>query len=185
MKIRPYKHMRGWFLITLLAMAVGVITLTLHPGLAQETKTDPKKDPVRITADELVIDNQKRSATFTGNVKATQADTVITTDVLTLFYQSQSGASQSPSTNAIERIEAAGNVRIEFDNKVAVSNQAVYIINERKLILSGPGSKVVSGQDEITGSKITFYRDSGKVALEGDDQNRVKAIIHSDQRSLN
>jgi lipopolysaccharide export system protein LptA len=52
-------------------------------------------------------------------------------------------------------------------------------------VLEGPGAKVVSGKDEVVGSKITFYRDDGRVSMEGDGQNRVKAIIHSGQRGLN
>ncbi len=133
----------------------------------------------------MVTDNAKRSAQFSGNVKAVQGGTVITTDRLTIFYKSGDGSSSAAAGGNIERLKAEGNVRIEFDNKVAVSNQAVYIIAERKLILSGQGSKVVSGQDEISGSKITFFRDDGRVALEGDEKNRVNAIIHSSDRGLN
>jgi lipopolysaccharide export system protein LptA len=167
-------------------MAVMVtLMVAISPLLAEEGRQKADQDPIRITADKLVTDNQKRSARFSGNVKAVQGDTVITTDRLTLFYSAQKDASEAKPANSIERIEAAGHVRIEFDNKVAVSNQAVYIIEERKLVLWGPESKVISGQDEIVGSKITFHRDRGTLALEGDGKNRVKAIIHSDQRSLN
>ena len=139
--------------------------------------------PIEITADKLVTDNQKRSAVFSGNVTAVQNDTKLTADQLTIFYKSSSGG--GAGANDIERLEARGQVRIRFDNKLAVSNQAVYIIEERKLVLEGPGSKVVSDQDEITGTRITFYRNDGRMMLEGDDQNRVKAVIHSDQRGLN
>ncbi len=151
----------------------------------EETAETSKGEPIRITADKLVTDNQKRTAEFSGDVKAVQQNTIITTDRLTLYYSDQGDESSSDSANSIERMEANDHVRIEFDNRVAVSNQAVYIIAERKLVLSGPESKVISGQDEISGSKITFYRDSGQVALEGDGKNRVKAIIHSDHKGLN
>ncbi len=154
------------------------------PVLAAETGEKSPPDPIEITADKLVTDNQKRSARFSGNVTAVQGDTRLTADQLTIFYKSNT-AEGSAGTNDIERLEARGHVRIMFDNRLAVSNQAVYIIGERKLILEGPESKVVSGQDEITGTKITFYRNDGRMALEGDDQNRVKAVIHSDQRGLN
>lgn len=163
---------------------MGFALLMALPAKADEATKKPNRDPIRITADKLVTDNQKRSAQFTGDVKAVQGKTVITADRLTIFYSSKKDSSSDSATN-IERMEADGHVRIEFDNKVAVSNQAVYIIAERKLVLSGPESKVISGKDEISGNKITFFRDSGHVALEGDDDNRVKAIIHSDQRGLN
>jgi len=156
----------------------------MAPVWAAETGEKAQPDPIEITADKLVTDNQKRSALFSGNVTAVQGDTRLTADELTIFYKSKS-AQGSAGSNDIERLEARGHVRIMFDNKLAVSNQAVYIIEERKLVLEGPGSKVVSDQDEVTGTKITFYRNEGRMALEGDDQNRVKVVIHSDQRGLN
>lgn len=159
--------------------------IALVPGFVDGAEDRAESDPIRITADRLVTDNAKRSAQFSGNVKAVQGNTVITADRLTIFYNSGGSSSSNSSVQNIERLKAEGKVRIEFDNKVAVSNQAVYIIAERKLILSGPGSKVVSGQDEISGSKITFFRDDGRVALEGDGQNRVNAIIHSEDGGLN
>jgi len=187
MIIRPYSPLRPSRAIGigLLIFAIIAGPAVMGPGYAEETAKPVKGDPIRITADKLVTDNAKRSAQFSGNVKAVQGDTVITADRLTIFYKSGGGSSSATSGSNIERLEAEGQVRIEFDNKVAVSNQAVYIIAERKLVLSGPGSKVVSGQDEISGSKITFFRDDGRVALEGDDKNRVNAIIHSDHRGLN
>jgi lipopolysaccharide export system protein LptA len=164
---------------------VGLALITATPAAADETAKLQTREPIRITADKLVADNQKKSAQFSGNVKAVQGDTVITSDQLTLFYSSQGDRSPSDSASTIERIKASGHVRIEFDNRVAVSNQADYSVVERKLVLSGPESKIISGKDVISGSKITFYRDKGNVALEGDEKNRVKAIIHSNQRGLN
>jgi lipopolysaccharide export system protein LptA len=170
----------------LMALAAGLLCNPLRtmPAWAAEAVEKTSTDPIEITADNLVTDNQKRSAIFSGNVTAVQAGTKMSADQLTIIYKSKSGP-EATGTNDIERLEARGNVRIEFDNKLAVSNQAVYIIEERKLVLEGPGSKVVSGQDEITGTKITFYRNDGRMALEGDEGNRVKAVIHSDQRGLN
>lgn len=166
-------------------VAVELALMTALPSTADTTAKKQTREPIRITADKLVTDNQKRSAQFSGNVKAVQDDTVITADRLTLFYHSQGDQSPSESITQIERIKASGHVRIEFDNRVAVGNQADYSVIERKLVLSGPESKIISGMDIISGSKITFYRDKGQVALEGDEKNRVKAIIHSNQRGLN
>ncbi len=187
MKIRPYSLIRAYRAIGigLAVFALIVGSTALAPVLAEESDQLKKRDPIRITADKLVTDNAKRSAQFSGNVKAVQGNTVITADRLSIFYTSDGGSSAAAPGSNIERLKAEGNVRIEFDNKVAVSNQAVYIIAERKLVLSGPGSKVVSGQDEISGSKITFFRDDGRVTLEGDENNRVNAIIHSDHQGLN
>ncbi len=176
----------GTLVVVFLALAAGLLCdpIRMVPVSAADTGEKAQPDPIEITADKLVTDNQKRTARFSGNVTAVQGDTKLTADQLTIFYKSNS-AGGAAGTNDIERLEAHGHVRIKFDNKLAVSNQAVYTIEERKLVLEGPGSKVISDQNEITGTKITFYRNDGRMALEGDDQNRVKAVIHPDQRGLN
>jgi lipopolysaccharide export system protein LptA len=157
----------------------------LRPRLyAAEPGPNAQAEPIRITSDKLVTDNQKRTAVFIGHVTAVQGDTKLTADQLTIFYKSLSGE-PSNSASDIERLEAQGQVRIAFDNKLAVSNQAVYIIEERKLTLEGPQSKVVSGQDEVTGTRITFFRNDGRMIIESNHDNQVKAVIHSDQRGLN
>lgn len=176
----------GTLVVAFFILAAGHLGSPMNPvpAWSETPGKQAQPEPIEITADKLVTDNQKRTAVFSGNVTAAQAGTKLTADQLTIIYKAGTSP-DATGTSDIERLEAKGNVRIEFDNKLAVSNQAVYIIDERKLVLEGPGSKVVSDKDEITGTKITFYRDNGRMALEGDENNRVKAVIHSDQRGLN
>ena len=143
------------------------------------------KEPIRITADKLVTDDKAHSAEFSGNVTAIQGEVKVTAQRLILFYGSQSKKQAGMDMNSIERMVASGRVRINFDNRLAVSEQAVYTTNDRKLVLTGPGSQVTSGRNIITGSKITFNRNDGSVVIEGDPKNKVEAEIHSDQRGLN
>ena len=174
-----------------LAVAAWILTAAfLLPAfaagaLAGENAAAAEDGRIEITADRLVTDNTAGSAEFSGTVRAVQGDTEITADRLILFYKNGTGQTTAMDSGTIERMEAYGSVRIEFDNKVAVSDQAVYITKERKLVLEGAGSRVTSGRDRIEGNKITFFRNDVRVALEGNAGNRVKAIIHSDQRGLN
>jgi lipopolysaccharide export system protein LptA len=176
----------GHLMAVFLALVAGILCETLYatPVSAVQPKQQASPTPIEITADSMVTNSQKHAAVFSGNVTATQGKSRLTADQLTIFYKSGSKG-ESAGTNDIERLEAQGHVRIMFDNKLAVSNQAVYIIKERKLVLEGPDSKVISGRDEIAGAKITFYRDNGRMILESDDRSRVKAVIHSQQRGLN
>jgi lipopolysaccharide export system protein LptA len=185
MKTRSCNPMR-YRIAVALALAAGILCQAIRGGAvwADDPQRQPPSSPIEITADMMVTDSQAHAAIFSGNVTATQGEYRLTADKLTIFYNS-GGDAVSTTENDIKRLEAQGHVQIMFDNKLAVSNQAVYIIRERKLVLEGPGSKVVSGQDEITGSKITFYRDDGRMTLESDDGSRVKAVIHSQQRGLN
>lgn len=186
MKDQPFKNPATYIAATLLAVLAILMALgSPSPILASEPDSKEPSKPIRITADKLVTDTQAQTAQFIGNVHAVQGDTQIKADRLIVHYQSDADAKASKDSGAIKRITAHGHVTITFDNRLAVSEQAVYITTERKLILKGPGSKVMSGQDEIVGSKITYSRDSGRITIEGDDQNQVEALFHTDQKDLN
>lgn len=171
------------------AATIGVIliimAMMIQPAYAADKDKKTKNPPIRITADQLVVDNQNQSARFSGNAKAVQGKAIISADSLTIIYKSGKEKSPAGVSRNIERIKANGNVRIELDNRVAVSNQAVYTVGERKLVLTGPESKIIRGKDEIIASKITFYRDTGNVEFDSDPKKPVEAIIRSDQRGLN
>jgi lipopolysaccharide export system protein LptA len=185
MTILPFKMRPHWAAMVRVAAVMLIISLPPNPVRAAEPETKAKGTPIEITADRLVTDNVAKSADFTGKVRAVQGDTQITADRLILFYGDTSGKTASLEGGSIKRMEAYGQVRITFDNRLAVSDQAVYITSERKLVLKGPGSRVTSGKDQIEGTKITFYRNDGRIALEGNADNRVKVTIHSEQRGLN
>jgi len=169
-----------------LAIAILWAILSAATVLAEETQEPEKQaSPIHIMADQLVSDTQNRSAEFSGNVKVLQGQTTITANRLILIYGKGDLSETRTGTDSIERIEAEGKVRIEMDGRVAESERAVYRTDDRTLVLSGQGSKVTSGKDVIESSKITFYRDTGNVKMEGDQSGQVKAIIRSDQRGLN
>lgn len=188
MRNRHYKMVDTPLALLILGLLI-VCSAGISAGADPPAAAEPSEEPIYITADKLVTDSRSNTAQFSGSVRAVQGQSILTADNLTLIFDAKgdnsANAAMSGDTNDIKRIEARGNVRIEFDNRVAVGEQAVYITDERKLVLEGPGAKVVSGKDEVIGSKITFYRDDGRVSMEGDGQHRVKAIIHSGQRGLN
>lgn len=152
-----------------------------------QTETSEKAPPIQITADKMVNDAKNRIVIFTGNVRVVQGKTTISADKMVLSYKDGDGGGQAEKSggNNIDTIEASGKVRIEMDNRVAESGKAVYTTKNKQLVLSGPGSRVISGPDVIEGSVITFDRETGNVKIDGDGENQVKAIIRSDQMGLN
>ena len=107
---------------------------------AETTGTNEKVSagsPVHITSNRVNSDQKGRWVEFTGNVKATQDDGVITADSLKVYYKPSGG--RSATTSAIEKMIAQGNVKIIFDNrsKTAIAQKAVYTANDKVLVLSG------------------------------------------------
>jgi lipopolysaccharide export system protein LptA len=175
--------------VTRVPAVIGAVLLwaTMAAGAGPDPAGEAvkKASPIHITSDLLVSDSRNNSAEFSGNVKVVQDQTTITADRLVLVYNKDASAEGASGADSIDRVEATGHVRIEMDGRVAESERAVYRTDSRTLVLSGQGSKVISGKDVIESSKITFYRDTGNVKMEGDKENQVKAIIRSDQRGLN
>lgn len=136
-------------------------------GHAEES---PKSNPVRISAETLVADDAEKFAEFSGNVRATQGETVINADRLKIFYDSQGSKEGGPlsGSDVIKKVVATGNVNIRFKELTAESQNAVYTVGDRVLLLSGPNSKVTREKSgTIAGSQITIHRDTGKIRFEG------------------
>ena len=152
---------------------------------APEKKADAGR--IHITADRLVSGGEGSFAEFIGNVKATQQETVITADRLKIHYASGNegaGAAAGAINRSIRRIVASGKVTIQMDGRTAESAEAVYTTADRVLVLTGEGSRISSGENFITGTRIVLERDSGQLTVEGGGPKRVQAVIHSSDSGL-
>ena len=136
---------------------------------AQASPLERNRSPIQIKADELVTDNNSRTATFIGRVSARQGDIVIYSDKLIISY---GGSGQD-----VEKVEAFGNVRIIQGNRHGEAAHAVYDNKGGKIILDG-APKVSQGEDVITGKTIIYYVDEQKSVVSGGTGTRVEAVIH-------
>ena len=152
----------------------------------QKQKKDDGEKKIHITADRMIAEGNSNNAEFIGNVRAVQETTVITSAKLKIFYKKDSSGTKdnTKEEESIKEIIATGNVKILFDDKIAETEQAVYTVETRILVLNGPDSKVTSGKNIISGSKITFFRDDGRVKVEGSGNKRVEAFFESGGKGL-
>ena len=170
---------RAWRLcLTLLVVLAAAV------GAAQETAPPVgDNDRIQISADHLKVNNKDRSAAFSGSVTAVQGATRITADRLTVFYKSAGSGTEAVqgTDDAINRIVSDGNVTIRFDDKVAVTDKAIYNRETGILELIGEGTRVTSGQNTITGKRITVDRTRDNITVEGGGSQRVEAVIFPGQ----
>ena len=159
-----------------------------HAGDAPTDPSHAKADPkIHITSDSLITDNKTKFAEFIGNVRASQGSNSIVADRLKIFFEKNMKRTVNPMADqeSITKIVANGNVTINFDNKVAVTEQAVYITDARVLVLTGANTTITSGSDSIAGEKITLYRADGRIKVESGAENRVNAVFFSGDKGLN
>lgn len=156
-------------------------------NLPAQTSGGPVDDNmIRVTADRLVADTQSQNAEFIGNVHAIRGNMTILCDSLKIFYRDAPAqdSQKQPGADAIQRIVADGNVNIQFDDQTATTQRAVWSTAEQTIVLSGPGSKIVSGKNSISGSKITLHQGDNRVKVEGGSDGRVEAQFFSDEQGL-
>jgi lipopolysaccharide transport protein LptA len=118
---------------------------------------------------------------FTGNVKATEEDAVITADRIKIFYKSDDSETSTAATR-IEKIVSRGNVKILFDNKTktAIAEMAEYNADQQVLILSGGDPTVWSGKNVVSGKKIILFQAEDRTVVEGDGNEQVKATFYTE-----
>ena len=143
-----------------------LLCLGLLPGLgwAQGTnvafaglKTDVSQ-PVQIDADQLSVDQETGTATFSGNVIVAQGDMRLQAGAVTITY--------SADNKSIELLRADGGVTLAAGTDAATAESAEYSPDTGDLILMG---KVVltQGQAAISGEKLTLSLKSGLGTMSG------------------
>ena len=150
------------------------------PAAAQDSvlgggfSTDPSQ-PIEVEADALEVQNDKKSATFSGNVRVVQGDIRMKSDRLTVFYSGgQSGGSR------ISKIAASGNVLISApDNQTASGEWANYLVGTRQIEM---GNSVIlrQGENIIRGSHLTVDLAGGHARVTGGENGgsgRVKGLF--------
>lgn len=172
------------FFITCVIIAIPFAENTpLAEDASLATEPNAEKEKIHITADRLISDSKQKNAEFIGNVKVIQGTNVITADRFKIFYKKRVDNSDDmiAGEGSIDKIAANGNVVIKFENKVAESDQAVYHTNTQVIVLTGENSKVTSGENSVSGKKITLYRIDGRMIVESGPEERVKAIFYSEK----
>lgn len=151
-----------------------------------DTGNDTKDEMIFITSDKLISDNEAGYAEFIGNVRAVQGTTVITANKLKIYFNEGLNNNKNivASEESIKKIVANGNVTIESDNRTMKTEHAVYTTATGIVVLSGANSKIIDGNNSISGSKITLFRDSGRIQVESDSDKRVEALIYSGKKGI-
>ena len=116
------------------------------------------KSPIDINSESMSLDYKNHSVLWSGHVHANQANAQMTSDKLQVNYTDK-------DMKDMKDIVAMGNVRISQGTRWATGDHAVMDQKKRTAVLTG--SPVVhDGQNQITGTRITIYLDTGQSVVE-------------------
>jgi len=145
--------------------------LAQTPGSGFATSYSENADkPIDIVADTLEVDDQKKVATFSGNVSATQGDFNLRARQIEVRYTpngEENGESDNSSAvpgggnTSISQIDAKGKVLITTkDDQTATSDWAVFDV-PKQLVTIGGDVKLSQGENLIRGSRLIIDLKTG------------------------
>ena len=155
-----------------------------QPAIDDENRIDKQ---IEIIADQFTSNNEGKYMDFTGDVRASQGDFVITSEQLRIYYNANPDSTKNQTGNqeSIKQIVASGNVKISSEKYTAAADLVEYDLDSTVLVLKGENSTIKSGKNLITGSKITVNRTDGQIRVERSAEKRVKALFYSKEKNLN
>jgi lipopolysaccharide export system protein LptA len=181
-KLKICRFLPLWVILLTAAATFSGAVFAAGESKTPAAENKPEDVPILITADQLISNNEENYAEFIGNVKATQADFVITSDTLRIYYEGDlldTEEKTNQNDDMLKKIVATGNVKIRSDQYNADTENAEYDTRTLTIILTGENSKVFSGKSSIIGSKIILHRKDGRFKVLGDKKTRVEATIYS------
>ena len=158
----------------------------VFPGAQQKQNL-----PVQIDAKALEVQDKKKTATFTGNVKVVQGDTTMTCRTLVVFYGQELGlaaggdapvvkanstAGAVPNAQNIRRIEAHGDVLVVSKDQTATGDLGVYDLPAKTITLTG-NVVLNQGKNVIHGDRLIVDTVTGNAHVEGAQRTGVRAVI--------
>ena len=145
--------------------------------------------PIEILSDEVLYLNNESKAIFTGKVEASQDDSKMWCDEMTVYFNKpdENAGKKNLDNNKIDKILLDGNVRLESKEDKASSDHGEYKVKEDIFILRD-NVILVQKKNTMYGDELVYRRKTGESLLKSKAQNnkkRVKAVIipESDQEN--
>lgn len=107
---------------------------TAKPSAAKPSAAKPQAEPTTTVADDLLYEDSKHRATYTGHAHMSGPSGDVTGDTIELFLAEQGGQ--------LERAEADGNVVSRSDNRRAYGQHLTYIAKDDLYTMTGRPVKI-------------------------------------------
>lgn len=170
------------FACTLAAVGAGFLLMTGSPVWAQKNSEAEEPKRLEITSEKMRTENNGRKIIFTGNVRGTWEDVVLTSRILEVYTRprdktqpgSTSGKEDPGQGQELEKIIALENVDVVKGTKKARGDKAVYYDKEQKMVLTGtPHATAWENENILEGPEMIFYMNEDRFEV----TNGVKLIL--------
>ena len=149
--------MRSLAAATIVLAALGLGTAGAVPAKGTAHRPTTEEAPVRVTCDDMVVQNRQQTARCKGHVRATRLAMILTCD---------QGLAHYDQDGHIVDLVCTGNVKMIEKDRIATGDKAVYVEEARTVELTGHA--VARQRDDVlTGEPLVFYVDEDRVVAKG------------------
>ena len=171
------RHLRGVFLTSFLSLGI-VICFT--PPLYSQSIAEKfggfsrnSNVPIDIEADQLKVNDVKKTAIFRGNVKAEQDGFVLRSKFLEVYYDGNARAgAQSGANGKVKRLEAKGKVLITTKDKQSATSEWARFDVAKQIITLGDTVVLTQGGNILKGGRLIVNLKTRTSHFENQNQNR-------------
>lgn len=138
--------------------------------------------PIQIESDKLQIDDKKKIATFTGNVKVVQGDMLLRSGKMVVHYTGNGGGLANGSSQ-IQDIHVSDKVYLKSGDQEATADQGNYDMASQLLTLSGNQVVLTKGQNVFVGCKLTVHVDTSEAQLDSCGKRVMIQLVPQSQQN--
>lgn len=155
------------------AFIIGFVTIylpTSHPGYAQGTSSNMQDlalsndQPIEIESVQMELNEADGRATFSGDVKVVQGDTIISAQKMVVYFAE--GASLSQGASQFDKIDLYGTVELLSADQSATADQGSIDLMSQMIKLSGDEVVLSEGESVFVGCQLTVNMRTGDARLE-------------------
>lgn len=147
-----------------LAVALGLGAGSAQAQVGSPISMEKNEGPIEINADTLDVRQDKKTATFTGNVIATQGKLSLKSQQMIVFYRDKQEAASG--MQRISKIDVDGDVFLSTGAETAKGKKGTYYVDQKVVRLFGD-VLLTQGQNVLRGDALEYNMATGQSKIVG------------------
>jgi lipopolysaccharide transport protein LptA len=149
-------------------LPVALIATACHFLAGTAVAEETNLVPTRINAERMEFDYEDGVIYLRGRVVVRDEQGTLAADNATVYLESKGSKEEGPENmigrdvGGFTRVVAVGNVKMTVENRVAVSNKAVWNREEQTIVLTGGPPLLQQDASFIRATRIVFHTDTQK-----------------------
>ncbi|GGD13076.1 LptA/OstA family protein [Aquisalinus flavus] len=142
-------------------------------GTAAAQFSQNSNAPIDITGAQFEAFQNEDYALWTGDVQVVQGEVILTAPELKIY---------GIGGGRFNRVDATGGIRYTNGVEAISGDQAIYRKENETIVVTG-NVVVVQGRQVMTGERMTYFLDSGKIIFNNEASSRVRGVFFTEDQA--